>query len=166
LGQQLAAGPLPRHLQQFADDTVRAIAAALTGDPTDQAIVAALALADGSRLDIAEIEGRLIGGQTEAEIADALRLPVETVTAYIAVFFDLWQLLKYRGALRAIAIGQIGPQTPTPVQAILWAGFHFDGPLAGLVADYFRRGFGDGRRITGIPDLDAETCATMRSVRK
>jgi len=166
LGQQLAAGPLPPHLEQFVDDTVRAVAAALTGDPTDQAVVAALELADSPSLDAAEVEGRVIGGQTNLEIADAMKLPAETVAVYTAVFFDIRHLLKYRCALRLIAAGQMDGRAPTPEESIRWAGFLFGGSLAGIVADYYRHGFDDGRRITGTPGLDSEGRKDMRAVRK
>src|SRR5262245_54563064 len=147
LGRQLADGPLPPHLEPFVDDITRAVAATLVGDQIDPAVAAALVLANGPSLDTAEIEGRVIGGQTDAEIADAMKLAVEAVAAYVAVFFDVRHLLKHRGALRAIAVGKIDCQVPTPQEAIRWAGFVFNGPLVGLVADYFRHGFADGRRI-------------------
>jgi hypothetical protein len=166
LGQVLAARPVPPPLQHFVDDTVRAVAAALTGDPTDQAVVAALALADSPSMDATEIEGRVFGGQTDAEVADAMKLPAETVAAYVAVFFDIRHWLIYRGMLRLILAGLIYGRRPTPEESVRWAGFAFGGPLAGMVADYFRHGFGDGRKITGTPGLDSETCKDMRSVRK
>lgn len=166
LGQQLAAGTLPPHLEQFVDDTVRAVAAALTGEPTDQAVVTALALADSPSLDAAEVEGRVFGGQTDAEVADAMKLPAQTVAAYVAVFFDIRRWLIDRGTLRVILSGLMYGRTPTPEESVRWAGFVSGGPLAGMVADYFRHGFGDGRRITGAPGLDPETRKDMRSVRK
>jgi hypothetical protein len=166
LGQQLAAGPLPPHLEQFVDDTVRAVAAALAGDLTDQAVVAALALAGSPSLDATEIEGRVIGGQTDSEIADAMKLPAETVAAYVAVFFDIRHWLIDRGTLRLILTGLMYGRTPSPEESVRWAGFLFGGPLAGMVAEYYRHGFGDGRRITGAPGLDSESRKDMRSVRK
>jgi hypothetical protein len=166
LGRQLANGPLPPHLEPYVDNVIRAVAAFLVGDRVDPAVAAALVLANGPSLDTAEIEGRGIGGQTDAEIADAINLTVEAVSAYLSTFFDVRHLLKHRGALRAIAVGQIDRQAPTPEEAVRWAGFVFDGSLVGVVADYFRRGFADGRRITGTPGMDAEACRTIPSVRR
>lgn len=165
LAKQLANGPLPPHLERFVDDTVRAVAAALVSDQADPAVVTAVALADGPPLDIAELEGRVIGGQSDAEIADAMGLSEDVVAAYIAVFFDIWHLVKYPGAFRAIAIGHIDHRPPTPEEAVRRAGFQFDGQMAGLVAAYFRLGFGDGRRITRKPGFDSEACKTTRSIR-
>lgn len=166
LGRQLAAGPLPAHLEQFLDHTVREVAASLAGEPADPAVIAALELAGSPSLDAAEVEGRVIGGQKDSEIADAMTLAEESVSAYVAIFFDIVHLLRYRGVLRTVAIGQIERRPPTPEEAICWGGFLFGGPVAGLVADYFRRGFADGRRITGTPGLEAEACKAMRAVRK
>src|SRR5262249_46338719 len=102
----------------------------------------------------------------DAEIADAMKLAVEAVSNYISTSFDVRHLLKHRGALRAIAVGKIDRQPPTPAEAVRWAGFVMGGPIVGTVADYFRRGFADGGRITGTPGVDAEACRTMRAVRR
>jgi hypothetical protein len=107
----------------------------------------------------------VIGGQTDAEIAAAINLPAETVAAYVALFFDIRGVLNRRGSLRSIAVGGIDSRTPIPEEAIRWAGFKFGGPMAGKVAEYFRRGFGDGRRITGSPGLDVGACKEFRFIR-
>jgi len=166
LGRQVSAGPPPPYLEHFVDDIVREVAAALVGEPADPAVIAALALADNPSLDVAEVQGRVIGGQDDAEVAAATKLAAETESAYLGVLFDIMHLLMHPGALPAIAVGQIDRQAPTPAEAVRWAGFVFGGPTAGLVADYFRGGFGDGRRITGTPGLESEACKDMRAVRK
>jgi hypothetical protein len=165
LARDLAAGTLEPYLTRFADNTVRAAASALNGEQHDAAATGALALMNGPPLDVAELEARVIGGQTDAEIGAAMNLPAATVTASIDIFFDVRGLLTCRSRLRAIAAGGIDSRAPTPEEAIRWAGFRFDGPWAGKVAEYFRRGFGDGRRITGTPGLDADACKQFRSIR-
>jgi hypothetical protein len=165
LSELLAAGPLPPHLAHFADATVRAAAAASTGNTADNAITAAQAIANGSPLDAAEVEGRVISGQTDAEIGVAIKLPTETVAAYVALFFDVRHLLDCRSRLRSIAAGGIDTFTPTRQDTIRWAGFRFGGMRVGLVADYYRLGFDDGRRITGTAGLEAAECKDFRWVR-
>jgi hypothetical protein len=164
LSELLAAGQLPPYLARYADATVHAAAAARSGKPADDAVIGALALANGPSLQVAELEGRVIARQTDSEIADAMKLPVKTIGAFVALYFDR-HLLDCPSRLRSIAAGGIHTFTPTKEDTIRWAGFVQGEWLVGKVAEFYRRGFDDGRRITGTAGLDAETCKDFRSVR-
>src|SRR5204862_3100927 len=74
LAARLMAGPLPPHLDRQVDALVRAAAAALAGEPADPALLAALDLWAGPPLAAAEVEGRAVGGQSDAQIAAATGL--------------------------------------------------------------------------------------------
>jgi len=165
MAEELAAGPLPPYVAPLADDIVRAASASLAGNSADEAISTALAIADGQPLAAAEIEGRVISGQTDAEIADAMNLPAETVAAYVALCFDIRHLINCREMLQSIAAGGIATSRATQPDKIRWAGFCRGEWLVGKVAKYFRLGF-DGRRITATAGLDAETIKDFRVVRK
>jgi len=166
LAEDLAEGPLPPYLAPLADDTVHAAAAALVDNSADGPVSAAVALANGSSLDGAEIEGRVIAGQTDAEIAAAIKFPAETVAAYVALCFDIRYLLSNRSLLRSIAAGGIATLAPTQADMIRWAGFCRGEQFVGRVAEYFRLGLGDGRRITPNSARDPEACKEFRVVRR
>lgn len=165
LAELLAAGRMPPYLAPFVDAAVRAAAASLTGKKAHQAVGAALAIASDAPLHAAEIQGRVIAGQSNAEIADAMQCHPITLAKYLGLFFDVRPLLNDRGRIRSIAAGGIDILTPTPENMIRWAGYCYDGATVGLVAEYFRCGFDDGRRIVGTPELDAKRCQEFRWVR-
>jgi len=157
---------MPPYLAQFIDSAVRTAAASLTGKKAHQAVGAALAIASDAPLHAAEIQGRVIAGQSNAEIADAMQCHPVTLAKYIALHFDIQPLLNHRSRLRSIAAGGIDTLTPTPEDMIRWAGYCYDGATVGLVAEYFRYGFDDGRQFVVTPDFDAERCQEFRWVRK
>jgi len=156
---------MPPDLAPLVDPDVRAVAAIFSGNGTDQAVGAALAIASDAPWDAVEIQGRVIAGQTNAEIADVMHCHPVTLAKYIALHFDIQPLLNHRSRLRSIAAGGIDTLTPTPEDMIRWAGYCYDGATVGLVAEYFRYGFDDGRQFVVTPDFDAERCQEFRWVR-
>lgn len=165
INERLAGGLPSPYAQPFVDQIVGMVVAHATRRHGDQAVAAAVAIANDRPLDAAEIEGRVLAGESDAEVGQAINLPPETVAAYVAVFFDVRHLLDSRDRLWSIAAGEMRTRPPVPKEAIRFAGFKFDGPTVGLVADYFRRGLDDGRRITGTPGLSSNDCRDLRAVR-
>jgi len=90
-------------------------------------IYLALKVATEDGLRPLEIKARLLTGQSDAAIAKAVALPVPTVAAFAALFFDVRERLKATTWITQLAIGLPSQEIPS-VQAIMLLHTYHRGP--------------------------------------